>query len=296
MANRQQGEDDGASNADEDEVMISGWTFHSKNLPILNDGELTGLIQHLSTDPLADADSSCGSVAIKGAHLQLPEILFGNSILSVSHEVSNTTISFDARGALQSWADLHAEGRFEVIKVDSSQKWESRGFKTEEYDWTWRNEFVGASERKISEASEGDGWSLAQGTGGVNSDLLRDTTAPILFYTDVPLFEDFLHDHGVTQMNVKIRVMPSCWYLLLRHWLRIDGQLLQIAETRYFHEFGTSEVYRETTRRKASFDDLGSAGLSVDPKHYSTPEEASQALSRVGGEPWRKSEVLHLPS
>lgn len=31
---------------------------------------------------------------------------------------------------------------------------------------------------------------------------------PILFYDDVTLFEDELHDHGAVQLNVKVRVMP----------------------------------------------------------------------------------------
>jgi type 2A phosphatase activator TIP41 len=32
---------------------------------------------------------------------------------------------------------------------------------------------------------------------------------PILFYDDITLYEDELHDHGAVQLNVKARVMPK---------------------------------------------------------------------------------------
>lgn len=48
------------------------------------------------------------------------------------------------------------------------------------------------------------------GPGVIDRGLLQATEQPILFYADVPLYEDELHDHGAVQLAAKIRVMPTC--------------------------------------------------------------------------------------
>lgn len=66
--------------------------------------------------------------------------------------------------------------------------------------------------------------------GGIDRQLLLDQSSPILMYDDVVLFEDFIHDHGVVRMSVKTRIMPRCWYVLLRYWLRVDGVVMKVCE------------------------------------------------------------------
>ena len=74
----------------------------------------------------------------------------------------------------------------------------------------------------------------------------------ILWSADLPLYEDMLHDHGVSSLRVRVRVMPSCFLVLLRHNLRIDGVLIQQKEVRIFHKFGSDVVLRShRTARKA---------------------------------------------
>ena len=48
------------------------------------------------------------------------------------------------------------------------------------------------------------------GPGVIDRGMLQATEQPILFYADVPLYEDELHDHGAVQLAAKIRVMPTC--------------------------------------------------------------------------------------
>ena len=43
---------------------------------------------------------------------------------------------------------------------------------------------------------------------------------------------------------MRVRVMPSCFLVLLRHNLRIDGVLIQQKEVRIFHRFGDGKVIR----------------------------------------------------
>lgn len=66
--------------------------------------------------------------------------------------------------------------------------------------------------------------------GGIDRQLLQDQSSPILMYDDVVLFEDFIHDHGVVRMSVRTRVMPRCWYVLLRYWLRVDGVVMKVCD------------------------------------------------------------------
>jgi type 2A phosphatase activator TIP41 len=49
-------------------------------------------------------------------------------------------------------------------------------------------------------------WEAAE-AGCIDREMLQ-SREPILFYDDVTLYEDELHDHGVVQLNVKVRVMP----------------------------------------------------------------------------------------
>lgn len=58
--------------------------------------------------------------------------------------------------------------------------------------------------------------------------MLRDVSSPILMYDDVVLFEDFIHDHGVVRLSVKTRIMPQCWFVLLRYWLRVDNVIMKV--------------------------------------------------------------------
>jgi type 2A phosphatase activator TIP41 len=49
----------------------------------------------------------------------------------------------------------------------------------------------------------------AAGPEVIDKAMLMSRELPILFYDDVTLFEDELHDHGVVQLSAKIRVMPT---------------------------------------------------------------------------------------
>ncbi|KAJ1436703.1 TIP41-like family-domain-containing protein, partial [Ochromonadaceae sp. CCMP2298] len=68
-------------------------------------------------------------------------------------------------------------------------------------------------------------------------DLLRQRDEPILFFDEFILYKDDLEDCGDVEFDVKLRVMPSCWFLLSRHYLRVDGSLTRCRETRMFHRF-----------------------------------------------------------
>lgn len=55
---------------------------------------------------------------------------------------------------------------------------------------------------------------------------------PILLFGDINLFEDELGDNGASILNVKIRVMQTGFFVLQRFFLRVDGSLLRVWDTR----------------------------------------------------------------
>ena len=44
----------------------------------------------------------------------------------------------------------------------------------------------------------------------------------IHYYRDIRFLDDELDDNGASSTGLKIRVMPSCFFILLRHYLRVD--------------------------------------------------------------------------
>ena len=60
----------------------------------------------------------------------------------------------------------------------------------------------------------------------------------------------------------QVRVMPRCWFALLRFWLRVDGVLVRLYEARWLAELGGGavRVQRELRRCEGAFADLAAAG------------------------------------
>lgn len=46
-----------------------------------------------------------------------------------------------------------------------------------------------------------------------------------------------MEDCGEVLYDARIRVMPSCWFMLTRMFVRVDGACVRIKETRLFHAF-----------------------------------------------------------
>ncbi|KXZ43509.1 hypothetical protein GPECTOR_88g452 [Gonium pectorale] len=108
---------------------------------------------------------------------------------------------------------------------------------------------------------------------------------PILFYDEVPLYESDLDDNGVSAVTVKLRVMPRCWLVLLRFWLRVDGCCVRLRETRLFcrHDRPDKrlEVLQEVKHCEGSFADLRARGAPDEGPAYADGDAASQVFQAV---------------
>lgn len=166
-------------------------------------------------------------------------------------------------------------------------------------DWTFSTDYAGTLARyeraegsgggsgeaplTLVEASSGSEFDSAVLTvDGIAYDKLKRRD-PILFFDDVPLFDDELHDCGLAALSVKVvrgarfvsqfpttltclclqRVMPERWFVLSQYWMRVDGGLLRAIETRLFHEMGTEEMFRRRTVKEIDSKALQKVGSVV---------------------------------
>ncbi|CAA7019917.1 unnamed protein product [Microthlaspi erraticum] len=220
---------------------------------------------------------------LKTSHL--PEMVFGENALVLKHLSSNTKIHFNAFDALAGWKQ---EG-LPPVEVPAAEKWKFRSKPSQQvildYDYTFTTPYRGSEavekDREEAVAKEGEAslqWEDCEEQIDLAALSLKE---PILFYDEVVLYEDELADNGVSLLTVKVRVMPSSWFLLLRFWLRVDGVLMRLRETRMHYVFGKGEtptVLRESCWREATFQSLSAKGYPVDLAVYSDPSSISQRL------------------
>ncbi|XP_048873698.1 TIP41-like protein isoform X2 [Brienomyrus brachyistius] len=198
----------------------------------------------------------------------LPEMLFGDNVLRIQH-TDGFGIEFNAIDALKRVNNME-----DSVKVACAQEWQESRADSEHskevvkrYDWTYTTDYRGTllgDELKIK---------VTPTTERIDMEKLK-AREQIMFFEEVLLFEDELHDHGVSMISVKIRVMPTSFFVLLRFFLRVDGVLIRINDTRVYHEAGRNYMLREFSTRESKV----SALRHVPPALYTDPNEIAQHL------------------
>ena len=149
---------------------------------------------------------------------------------------------------------------------------------TKPYDWTYTTTYAGHESSGLEESFTGSSslsWRLAEPQNAAHCIPMAELTRPdpILFYAEVPLFEDELHDNGSSGLLVRIvsstinlsyslylavpqRVMPTCIFILSRFTLRVDDVLFRTHDTRIYHSFSSQPpvVVRETSGWEAPYE------------------------------------------
>jgi type 2A phosphatase activator TIP41 len=83
---------------------------------------------------------------------------------------------------------------------------------------------------------------------------------PILFADEVVLYESELDDNGISVMTVKVRVMAQRMLLLCRLYMRLDGVVVRVRDTRVYVDFEKEVVIREYTAREDGFENVKRVG------------------------------------
>ncbi|GMH23611.1 hypothetical protein Nepgr_025454 [Nepenthes gracilis] len=218
----------------------------------------------------------------------LPEMIFGNSCLSLKHVASGTKIHFNAFDALKGWK-LEA---LPPVEVPAAAKWKSRSKPFQQvildYDYTFTTPYSGSEIVETEKARE----NISDVRCSLNWEDCKEKIdmvalsekEPILYYNEVVLYEDELADNGISLLTVKVRVMPSGWFLLLRFWLRVDGVLMRLRDTRIhciFADCSFPIILREICWREATFNSLAAKGYPMDAAAYIDPGTISQRLPTI---------------
>jgi len=99
-------------------------------------------------------------------------------------------------------------------------------------------------------------WEENMNNGKVNIEGMIQKYPQPLCYEIVDLYEDDLHENGTCFLKAKIFVTPVGWVALLRFFLRVDGVMARVVDTRFIHNFGELQVLRERSWREGSWKDL----------------------------------------
>lgn len=228
------------------------------------------------------SEAQRNAVAETTSNAALPEMLFATAELKIQHGETNATLTFCAQDALKEWARENAK----APDVPIAAKWQEsrRGTAAFDeakpprvYDWTFTTPYAGTLEGGTFQATS---------SKKINREMLlaRD---PILFYDEVELYSSELDDTGAVNCSVKVRVMPRCWYVLCRLWLRVDGALVRLRESRIFCSADDPKtVVRETTWHEGTPETLAKAGAPSDVRGgasspYGDADATAQALGAV---------------
>lgn len=226
--------------------------------------------------PIA-SDSTCERVRSSLDARNIPEQMYSSNVLALEHHASGTKLSFSAMGALEQWK----QDKQPPVQLRISEAWrraredDIKNVKQVEYDWTFSTSYAGDTEG-TQQAWRNSGRQLDRALL-----LQRDE---ILLYDEIPLYISELDDNGVSEVSVKVRVMPKCWYILLRFFLRVDGQLVRVRETRLFCRFNGEEshvVLREKRDQQVEIEP-GQDAASSAYQDADTASMALQALAPVG--------------
>ncbi|KAL4264357.1 TIP41 family protein [Pleurotus pulmonarius] len=213
----------------------------------------------VSTNPIsnsAELDALQGSLGIP-----LPEMTFGSNYLRLEHRPSRWVYRFDAENALKGVRKGELQDGDGGVKVGYADAWlKSRTdpssqsqmpttVTTKPYDWTYTTTYPGHPSNANS-----NGWKIDESLQIPMAELTRPD--PILFFAEVPLFEDELHDNGTASYTIKIRVMPTCIFLLARFTLHVDNVLFRMHDTRMYHSFASKppQFIREVSGWEAPYD------------------------------------------
>ncbi|BFG41969.1 hypothetical protein CerSpe_282430 [Prunus speciosa] len=263
-------------------LRIHGWEIESRKRSILKSSTLELWEKKLET-------------------YHMPEMVFGDSCLALKHFKSGFTIHFNAFDALVGWK----KEALPPVEVPAAAQWKFRSKPSQQiildYDYTFTTPYCGSETVKF-DADKLEGGEISKDTCNLHWEDCNEkidvvalaSKEPILFYDEVVLYEDELADSGVSLLTVKVRVMPSCWFLLLRFWLRVDGALMRLRDTRMhcaFNDNASPTILRESCWREATFQALSAKGYPSEDAAYNDPSIISQRLPVI----MHKTQKLKVP-
>lgn len=202
--------------------------------------------------------------------IPIPEMIFGDNYVTLTHLPTGWTLSFNAYDALNRVSKTE-EG---MLQVAVAEEWKKERSHQEEvkqvvkpFDWSYSTDYKGTT----SAGQAVGAWEPTdQSKSPIRTDLLSRPD-PILFFDAVDLYEDELADNGIALFSIKVRVMPERLLLLSRFFLRLDGVVVRIRDTRVYIEHATGRVIRQYTAKEEPY-------AAVQEKLRGMRENVAEAL------------------
>jgi len=222
----------------------ANFTISTRKLPILKSGPIDAMSARLG--------------------IPIPEMIFGDNLVSITHNPSGWSIDFTAEAALDT-VDKTGERMLQVAYADewsSSREKTSAGISevVKPYDWSYSTSYRG----RETAPSTDKALAVGDNTPAIPLELLKRRD-PILFSDEVVLYESELDDNGISIVSVKVRVMQRRMLLLCRMFMRLDSVVVRVRDTRVYVDFDTDLVIREYTAREDGFSNVKRVGLSCLP-------------------------------
>jgi type 2A phosphatase activator TIP41 len=259
-----------------DEFQRNGWLFQSTHGPISSSRELDIIQRELGAP-------------------QLPTMVFGGNAVRLQHVSTGWSLEFNCRDALNAvdfTAAATAATGTNSLQVAMAQHWQQSRPPLQltsnyrPFDWTFTprgyagSTFNGGNCEHSKASSSPSSSSIAKASHQIDYERLRDRTKPILWFAENILYEDELADNGLAQLCVRVRVMPDCWLVLMRFYLRVEGVLCRSLETRVYHTFGADWVAVESSHREcADWQQLITSTIGQDIQQF--PVSEPSAIQRI---------------
>lgn len=194
-----------------------GWNFTSTKAPIASIPE---------TDSLSST-----------LHHPTPTMLFASNSLMITSPLHSFSLHFNCVDALMCLDQTHIGMK---VHNESMDAWAKAKYAVHKpYDWTFSTLYQGQINGSFQEHLGSK----------LDYDKLR-TSKDINFYDEVIMYEDELADNGISIYSIKLRVMDFGWFVLARHYLRIDKVCIKAREVRFYHQFGQTNIGKEVRLRE----------------------------------------------
>ena len=209
------------------------WTLTTRKAPILK------------AQPIEDLHNDLG--------IPIPEMIFGDNFVQLTHNASNFSLTFNARDAMDRVSKTE-EGMLQVAVAGDwkeTRKKEVDGVKdvVKPFDWRYSTDYKGTT----TSTNKGQWRKSDAKTDPIRTDLLSRQD-PIIFFDEVDLYEDELADNGIALLQIKLRMMPERLLILSRYFLRLDGVIIRIRDTRVYVEHSTKKIIRQYTNKEEKYD------------------------------------------
>lgn len=295
-------------------INISGWNIMTSSSSIGNESEMEALTDFLQQQITDSRRLALPEIVFTKAYTRLIRRGIGKEQEINDDSEPLAEIRFTAKDALEEWASCHnylkVGGKDDVslckgvaiIKSIDAKLWEERQAREKKqqmdsftnsnfgkgavaaalqhcstefnYDWTFSSPYTGTS----LVSGETKAWTKTE-FSGINLSLLTDQSLPILFFDDVTLYEDDMHDNGYVSLKCKIRVMPTCFFILQSLFDRVDNVRIRVKEVRIFSKFegeGEIKISKDVCWRETAWKQLTSLGLPSHVGSWRIEEEGMQ--------------------